>query len=82
MIIQDVVDKQQQRWFSIKLFERDEKVIERFSFNTDVIEKLENIISECEKEMDDDSESIITNERYEYINNFVSKFVKRKVQII
>ncbi len=78
MIIQDVVDKQQQRWFSIKLFERDEKVIERFSFNTDVIEKLENIISECEKEMDDDSESIITNERYEYINNFVSKFVKEK----
>ncbi len=78
LIIQDVVDKQQQRWFSIKLFERDEKVIERFSFNTDVIEKLENIISECEKEMDDDSESIITNERYEYINNFVSKFVKKK----
>lgn len=78
LIIQDVVDKQQQRWFSIKLFERDEKVIERFSFNTDVIEKLENIISECEKEIDDDSESIITNERYEYINNFVSKFVKKK----
>ena len=78
LIIQDVVDKQQQRWFSIKLFERDEKVIERFSFNTDVIEKLENIISECEKEMDDDSESIITNERYEYINNFVSKFVKKE----
>lgn len=78
LIIQDVVDKQQQRWFSIKLFERDEKVIERFSFNTDVIEKLENIISECEKEMDDDSESIITNERYEYINSFVSKFVKKE----
>lgn len=78
LIIQDVVDKQQQRWFSIKLFERDEKVIERFSFNTDVIEKLENIISECEKEMDDDSESIITNERYEHINNFVSKFVKKE----
>lgn len=78
LIIQDVVDKQQQRWFSIKLFERDEKVIERFSFNTDVIEKLENIISECEKEIDDDSESIITNERYEYINNFVSKFVKKE----
>lgn len=78
LIIQDVVDKQQQRWFSIKLFERDEKVIERFSFNTDVIEKLENIISECEKEMNDDSESIITNERYEYINNFVSKFVKKE----
>ncbi len=78
LIIQDVVDKQQQRWFSIKLFERDKKVIERFSFNTDVIEKLESIISECEKEMDDDSESIITNERYEYINNFVSKFTKKK----
>ena len=78
LIIQDVVDKQQLRWFSIKLFERDEKVIERFSFNTDVIEKLENIISECEKEIDDDSESIITNERYEYINSFVSKFVKKE----
>lgn len=77
-IIQNTVDKQQLRWFSIKLFERDEKIIEKFQFSDDIKEKLESIISECEKKLDDDSESIITNERYEYISHLISKFVKKK----
>lgn len=77
-LIQNTVSEQQLRWFSIKLFERDEKVIERFQFSNDIAEKLENIISQCEEKLDDDSESIITNERYEYISYYVSKFVKKK----
>ncbi len=77
-IIKDATNKQQLRWFSIKIFERDEKILNRFQFSNDIIEKLEGIISECENSLDDDSESIITNERYEYINSFIKKFVTRK----
>ena len=77
-IIKDTTNKQQLRWFSIKIFERDEKILNRFQFSNDIIEKLESIISECENSLDDDSESIITNERYEYINSFIKKFVIRK----
>ena len=77
-IIKDATNKQQLRWFSIKIFERDEKILNRFQFSNDIIEKLESIISECENSLDDDSESIITNERYEYINSFIKKFVTRK----
>lgn len=76
--IQNDVNEQQLRWFSIKLFERDKKIINKFQFNNDITKKLENIISECEKTLDDDSESIITNERYKYIGHCVSKFVKKK----
>lgn len=78
LIIKDATNKQQLRWFSIKIFERDEKILNRFQFSNDIIEKLESIISECENSLDDDSESIITNERYEYINSFIKKFVTRK----
>ncbi len=77
-LIQDSVSKQQLRWFSIKLFERDEKIVSKFQFDNNITEKLENIISECEKKLDDDSESIITNERYQYISHCISKFVKKK----
>ena len=77
-IIKDTTNKQQLRWFSIKIFERDEKILNRFQFSDDIIEKLESIISECENSLDDDSESIITNERYEYINSLIEKFVTRK----
>lgn len=73
----DTVGENQKRYFEIKLFERDEKVLERFHFTEEVAQKLETIISNCEKAMDDDSESIITNERYEYITELVSKCVHK-----
>ena len=49
LLIQDTVSKQQLRWFSIKLFERDEKIVNKFQFDNNITKKLENIISECEK---------------------------------
>ncbi|WP_295632989.1 FeoB small GTPase domain-containing protein, partial [uncultured Intestinimonas sp.] len=69
--VRDVVPRDSARWFSIKLFERDEKVMEQFTFSPDVKNRLEEIIRSCETELDDDSESIITNERYEYISKVV-----------
>lgn len=77
-LIEDIVEKQHLRWFSIKLFEKDEKVMQKFQFSEDIKEKLEKIISDCEEKLDDDSESIITNERYEYISKLTSEFVKKK----
>lgn len=76
--IQNTINTEQLRWFSIKLFERDEKIVKKFQFDDNTMEKLENIISECEKTIDDDSESIITNERYKYIGHCTSQFVKKK----
>ncbi len=65
-------------WFALKLFERDEKVEEQINFDAAAKEKIRLIIEKCEKAMDDDSESIIANERYEYITEIISKFAKRK----
>ena len=75
--VRDVVPRDSARWFSIKLFERDEKVMEQFTFSPDVKNRLEEIIRSCETELDDDSESIITNERYEYISKVVGRCVKK-----
>ncbi len=75
--VRDVVPRDSARWFSIKLFERDEKVMEQFTFSPDVKNRLEEIIRSCETELDDDSESIITNERYEYISKVVGHCVKK-----
>ena len=55
---------EQQRWYAIKLFERDDKVLENMKLPEDIRKDVEDHIAECEKEMDDDAESIITNERY------------------
>ncbi len=65
--IQDLVPKEDLRWYAIKLFERDPKVIEDLNFPKEVMDHIEQHIVDCEDEMDDDSESIITNQRYEYI---------------
>ena len=75
--VRDVVPQDAARWFSIKLFERDEKVMEQFTFSSDVKNRLEEIIQGCESALDDDSESIITNERYEYITKVVGRCVKK-----
>ena len=66
------------RWYAIKVFERDEKVMEELALPSDLKARLEEHIADCEREMDDDAESIITNQRYAYINGVVSKSVKKK----
>ncbi len=76
--IQGKVDEGYLRWYAIKLFERDEKVLEALKLDKALAEHLEEHIADCEKELDDDAESIITNQRYAYINGVVSKAVKKK----
>lgn len=69
---------EQQRWYSIKLFERDEKAMEQLNISDSVKNHIENDIRSAEKEMDDDAESIITNERYIYIDSIIkSCYIKK-----
>ena len=66
------------RWYAIKVFERDEKVLEDLALPQQLAAHLEEHITDCENELDDDAESIITNQRYAYINSVVGKAVKKK----
>lgn len=68
----------QQRWYAIKVFERDEKVLEELNLLADVKAHIEQDIKAVESEMDDDSESIITNERYIYIGEVIKACYKKK----
>ena len=68
----------QQRWYAIKIFERDEKVLEQVSIPADVKAHIEADIKAAEKELDDDAESIITNERYVYIADVIKACYKKK----
>lgn len=70
--------EEQQRWYSIKLFERDEKVLEKLDLTDEIKEHIEKDIALVEEEMDDDSESIITNERYIYIGSIIKSCYKKK----
>ncbi len=72
------VDARNLRWFAIKLFERDEKVLEQLKLDESLKKHLEEHIEDCEKELDDDAESIITNQRYTYISGVVDSAVKKK----
>lgn len=76
--IQGKVDDDKLRWYAIKLFERDEKVVEALQLPEDMMKHIEEHIADCEKEMDDDAESIITNQRYSYITKVVSTSVSKK----
>ncbi len=76
--IAGMVDDQYLRWYAIKVFERDEKVLETLKLSDSLASHLEEHITDCEKELDDDAESIITNQRYSYINGVVNKAVKKK----
>ncbi len=69
---------EQQRWYAIKLFERDEKVREQLNLNQETISHIEGDIKSCEDEMDDDAESIITAERYNWIGSIIGSCFKRK----
>ena len=72
-----IVEPHLTRWYAIKLFERDEKVISELSLPQGIRDAIEETIKSCEAEMDDDAESIITNQRYAYINKLVSTCVKK-----
>ncbi len=74
--IKGLVEPDLLRWYAIKVFERDEKVVKKLKLGAKA-KKIEEIISACEKEMDDDSESIITNERYEYIGKVTEAAVAK-----
>ena len=76
--IQGKVDDRYLRWYAIKVFERDSKVLESLKLDAALLAHLEEHIADCEKELDDDAESIITNQRYAYINDVVTKAVKKK----
>lgn len=70
--------EEQQRWYAVKIFERDPKVQEQLNLDKAVLAHIEDDIRKVEKEMDDDAESIITNERYVYITNFIKDCCKKK----
>ena len=70
--------EEQQRFYAIKLFERDEKIVEMLGIAKNKLEHIEKDIEECEKEYDDDSESIITNERYVWIASIIGRCFTRK----
>ena len=70
--------EEQQRWYAIKIFERDDKVLAKLSIPADVLEHIEEDIRAAEKELDDDAESIITNERYVYIAQLMKGCYKKK----
>lgn len=76
--VQEIVDAQSLRWYAIKIFERDEKVLEKLKLDEILKSHVEEHIADCEKEMDDDAESIITNQRYAYIKGVIDKAVKKK----
>lgn len=69
---------EQQRWYAIKIFERDEKVLEQLTLDQAVLDHIEGDIRAAEKELDDDAESIITNERYLYIASIIKGCCKKK----
>lgn len=76
--IESKVDASKLRWFAVKVFERDEKVLEELKLDQATLDEIEGHIADCEKEMDDDSESIITNQRYVYIKDSIGKVLTKK----
>ncbi len=70
--------EEQQRWYAIKLFERDDKVLKQMNLSQSILAHIEEDIKAAEEEMDDDAESIITNERYIYIGGIIKGCLKRK----
>ena len=80
-LIRDQIPSSNERWYAIKLFERDEKVRESLSLSAKTLDEIEAIIDKCEKEYDDDSESIITSARYQQIEAMIHNcYTKRNRQ--
>ncbi len=77
-IINEKVEQDHRRFYTVKLFERDRKVMDQLKLDQATRAEIERIIQSAEKELDDDAESIITNDRYDYIARLVQKCVVRK----
>lgn len=78
--INGLVDPSMERWYAVKLFERDEKVQQNLNLGKELLDHIEEDIVSCEKEMDDDAESIITGERYNYIGSIIEDCYKKRVK--
>ena len=76
--IEDKVEHKLLRWYAVKLFERDEKVLHELPLDATTLAHVDAHIADCERELDDDAESIITNQRYAYISRVVDASVKKK----
>ncbi len=73
-----MVEPKNLRWFAVKLFERDEKVIASLKLDAKTAARIDEVVKECEAVLDDDAESIITDQRYRYIKELVGKAVYKK----
>ncbi len=71
--------EEQQRWYAVKIFERDDKVLEKLGLQGSTLEHIEEDIQAAEQELDDDAESIITNERYIYIGEVIKRCYKKRM---
>ena len=78
--IQGMVPKDSIRWYAIKIFERDREVIEKLNIGVGTMKHIEEHIRDCEKELEDDAESIITTQRYEFIQKLTGACVKKNKQ--
>ena len=78
--IQGKVEPRFLRWYAVKLFERDDKVQAELGLDPELLRHIDEHVADCEKEMDDDAESIITNQRYAYINTVVGRAVQKKAR--
>ena len=77
------MEDEKQRWYAVKIFERDEKVIKELGIKPEILNHIENDIKHVEEELDDDAEAIIINERYTYIENVLKKcFVKKNAHAL
>ena len=76
--IEKLVPKAQIRWYAIKVFERDEKVLAKLALGADTLAHMDEHVKDCEKELDDDAESIITNQRYAYVKHVTDLAVVKK----
>ena len=76
--IEKLVPKAQIRWYAIKIFERDEKVLDRLALDPKLLAHMDEHVKDCEKELDDDAESIITNQRYAYVKHVTDLAVVKK----
>ena len=79
-ILAGKADAKRIRWFSVKVFERDKQIMSELSLNASELQQTEGLIAACEKQLDDDCESIITSERYEWIAGVATKSLHRKNQ--
>ena len=77
-LIEGAVPPETLRWYAIKLYERDEKVMQRLTISAEIRHQIASIVEESETELDDSAESIITNERYEYLTDVTTQCHQRK----